>query len=239
METTPEVIQDTPLGQEMELTALLPHEMVVAQQQLITWCDGKLLIERRESKELFEATKEALKNGWKHATLKHQYKNSVKRISYYEKIKAALLQGYYIIPNFDVEVFLIRTKKEKPLSRRSARWNDIERTEQTAHDVPLGEGEYKNNRPIIVQTELDEKNTIYWADRWDDIQFPVNMAKPVIMEATANAMKHKIFDQFGVFPSTRKKVDPVIIGQIRMKSGPFSSKVVSFMIAWHLNTNVL
>jgi hypothetical protein len=64
------------------------------------------------------------------------------------------------------------------------------------------------------------------------------MAKPEIMNATAAAMRMKIFDQIGVMPHTRKKEDPVIIGQIIRKVG-YTKHTVSFMIAWHLNTNVI
>ena len=105
--------------------------------------------------------------------------------------------------------------------------------------MPISVGDYKNNRPNIYEKRIDEKTKHYWAESWKDVEFPVNMCKPVIMEATTEAMALKIFDRFGVFPSTRKKIDPVIIGQIVHKAGPFNEKIVSFMIAWHLNTNVL
>jgi len=64
------------------------------------------------------------------------------------------------------------------------------------------------------------------------------MCKPQIMEATSRAMALKIFDRFGVFPPTQDD-DPVILGQIVHKAGQYRTKIVSFLIAWHLNTNVL
>lgn len=224
---------------DIELTATLPHEMIVAQQKLITWCDGKIQIIRTESVELKDAYEHAKEMKWKYTALQNQYNKSVKRISYYEKIKEALLAGYYIVPNFDVEIFAIRTNREKPLRCLSeSRWGRI-RDEQPAHDMPLGEGDYVNNRPIIYSQKIEDNKKEYWAESWQDIEFPVTMAKPIIMEATTQAMRQKIFDRFGVFPSTRKKTDPVIIGQIVHKESQFKERIVSFMIAWHINTNVI
>lgn len=237
MELTNQIIQN--VAKDIELTARLPNEMIVAQQQLITWCDGKIQVVRAESVELKAAYEHAKEMKWKHTALQNQYNNSVKRISYYEKIKAALLEGYCIVPNFDVEIFAIRSKRQKPMKFLSTSNWGRSRDEQPAHDVPLGEGEYVNNRPIIYSRKIGDEKKEYWAEKWQDVEFPITMCKPVIMEATTEAMKQKIFDRFGVFPSTRKKCDPVIIGQIVNKTGQYGERVVSFMIAWHLNTNVL
>jgi hypothetical protein len=224
---------------DIELTATLPNEMIVAQQQLITWCDGKIQVIRTESLELKEAFEHAKEMKWKYTALQNQYNKSVKRISYYEKIKEALLAGYYIVPNFDVEIFAIRTKRQKPMKFLSTSNWGSNRDEQPAHDMPLGEGDYVNNRPIIYSKKIEDNKKEYWAESWQDIEFPVTMAKPMIMEATTQAMKQKIFDRFGVFPSTRKKTDPVIIGQIVHKESNYKDRIVSFMIAWHINTNVI
>ena len=232
-------LQITPVVSDLELTATLPHEMVVAQQQLITWCDGKIMVIKAESKELGEATEHAKKMKWKSTTLQNQYNLSLKRVSYYEKIKSALLEGYYIVPNFDVEIFAIRTDKNKPRKFLTTSSWGRSRDEQPAHDMPITVGDYKNNRPIIFERAIDEKTKEYWAEKWQDVEFPVTMCKPEIMEATTQAMALKIFDRFGVFPSTRKKCDPVIIGQIVHKNSQYGEKIVSFMIAWHINTNVL
>lgn len=232
-------LQMTPLVNDIELTATLPIEMINSQQQLITWCDGKINLVKQESSELLSAFEHAKKMKWKFSILQNQYNGSLKRISYYEKIKAALLAGYYIIPNFDVEIFAIRTDKGKPKRYLSTSSWDRERDEQPAHDVPITVGDYVNNRPEVYQRTIDEKTKQYWAENWKEVEFPVNMAKPMIMEATTEAMALKIFDRFGVFPSTRKKVDPVIIGQIVNRVSKYNEKIVSFMIAWHLDTRVL
>lgn len=228
-----------PYVKDLQLTATVPNEMMLAQNQLIGWCDKKVQYLKLEVEKLKTAYEHAKKMKWKYTTLQNQYNKTQKRVTYYEKIKAALEAGYTIIPNFPVDIFAIRTDKDKPKKYLSTRsWNDIFR--QHPNELKVGEGDYKNDRPIVYSKALNEKDKQYWAEDWrDEIEFPLNMAKPIIMEATSNAMALKIFDKFGVFPSARKDDDPVIIGQIVCKENQFKTRIVSFMIAWHINTNVL
>lgn len=236
-----EIINPASVLNDLQLTATLPHEMVNAQQQLITWVDSKLILLRVETKELELATAHAKKMKWKYSVLHNQHSRSIKRVSYYEKIKSALIEGYYIVPNFPIQMFAIRTNKQRPLRVFSTRRFD-NRT-QEAMELPETIGEYKN--PVAIQYEitqnLSEGKTLtqYWNEKWDDIDFPITMAKPEIMEATSHAMGLKVFDRIGIMPSIKRKEDPVIIGQIISKTNAYSEKIVSFMIAWHLNTNVL
>ncbi len=53
---------------DIELSAFEPIEMVNSQQQLITWCDAKLIYLKKESDEL--------KAAYEHA-VEHKYKSSV------------------------------------------------------------------------------------------------------------------------------------------------------------------
>lgn len=224
----------------LELTATVPMEMVNAQQQLITWCDGKLKALRFESNELKGATEHAKQMKWKSATLQNQYNKSLRKISFYEKMKAALLEGFYIVPNFPIQMFAIKTKKKFVYGHSWSYWGEFE---QNAQELAQGEGEYKNPFPIVsrVTSEHKDGKEIRKAESeavdWDEFEFPLTMARPQIMEATSRAMALKIFDRIGIMPA-HKKDDPVIIGQIFNKNG-WNEKIVSFMIAWHLNTNVL
>lgn len=228
----PQVVKD------IELTASIPQEMVLAQQQLIDWCDNKILSVSAESVELKESHEHAKANNWKSSVLKKHYDLSVKRLAYYEKIREALLAGYYIVPNFQIDLFAIRTNRADPKSSVLSYWNSHE---QDAKELPLQEGEYKNPFPLVRKhsRELSDGKKDTWStvDGWDDIEFPITMAKPMIMEATTKAMALKVFDEIGIVPHERKE-DPIIIGRIFFKEGS-KKKRVSFMIAWHLNTNVL
>lgn len=232
--------QLSPIVKDLELTAMAPLEMVNAQQQLITWCDGKLVSLRHESKELFDAYEHAKFMDWKYSTLEGQYKKSLKKISYYEKIKSALLEGYYIVPNFPIQLFAIRTNRKKVSGSSGQYWGDFRQEEQ---ELIAGDGEYQNPFPVVVRQQAIHKDGVElrkshsYADEWAEMEFPITMSKPNIMKATSRAMALKIFDRIGVMPATKNE-DPVIIGQIIRKNG-WTKKIVSFMIAWHLNTNVL
>lgn len=232
---------ETPVVENLQLTATMPDEMVEAQTGLIFWCDKKLSSLKAESADLKEAYEIALDRKWNTVTLKNQYNKSVKQITYYEKMKAALEAGYYIVPNFPVQMFAIRTKKYHPNKDSYSYWSDHQ---QTAQELPIGSGEYKNPFPLVIRKQEVKdgqgktiRDALSYPDDWDEIDFPVTMAKPRIMEATSQAMALNIFDQFGIMPATRKE-DPVIIGQIKISSG-YRTKLVSFMIAWHLDTKVL
>lgn len=234
-----EVINPASIIGDVQLTATLPQEMVTAQIQLIDWCINKISIERADSEELRLATEHAKKSKWKFSTLQANYYKSVKRVEYYEKIKLALEAGFYIVPNFPIQMFAIRTTSKKPLyGEMKERWNSD--FKQDAKELSAEDGEYKNPFPQVfsktVKVDGIDK-TLYYPKDWNDIEFPMTMAKPTIMEATTRAMALKIFDQIGIMPAARKE-DPVIIGQIFRKSG-YNTKIVSFMIAWHLNTNML
>jgi hypothetical protein len=109
-------------------------------------------------------------------------------------------------------------------------------------ELPVGEGEYKNPFPVVIvetTTHGDgKKDYKSYAEEWKDMEFPITMIKPEIIEATNRAMALEIFDQFGILPATKNE-DPIIVGQIINKTGSYRMKIVSFMIAWHFDTKVL
>lgn len=227
---------------DLELTAVIPSEMVASQQQLIAWCEKKILSANVEAIELGEAVDHARKNKWKSGTLATQHSRALKRVEYYKKIKLALEAGYYIVPNFPIEMFAIRKQhNRKPRGWSNSKWAD--HTQKSA-ELAAGQGEYKNPFPLVVRESRQLQDGKWeqesYPTEWDQFEFPINMAKPQIMSVTQTALTLKIFDRVGVMPSVRrKKEDPVIIGQIVHKTNGNTEKVVSFMIAWHLNTNVL
>lgn len=232
----------TKVCDDIELTAKTPFEMLEAQASLIEWCDKKLTVLNNDAKELEEATAHAKKNKWRWQVHDKHHKLALKRVEYYEKIRGALMNGYYIVPNFPISFFAIKTNKHQP-KKLYGTYNWAK--EQHPQSLAIGEGEYKNPFPNRMQeTKTDDKGrqeTYTWATSWqDEIDFPVSMAKPMIMGATSHAMALKIFDRFGILPAAATRGgDPAIIGQIVTKQNGYVKKVVSFMVAWHLNTNVL
>jgi hypothetical protein len=237
---TVDVIHPATVVQDIALTATLPSEMVQSQHDLIEGCEKKITVSQDEVRELWDAYSRAKKMKWKDAPLRNLWRNASKRLVYYEKVKAALGAGYYIVPNFDVRFFAIRTNKNTPKDQWTVfSWNAAEHKKE-AQELPIGEGEYQNPFPVVYEKSVgegDSKKKYSRAERWDQMEFPIMMAKPDVMEATSRAMALKIFDRIGVFPNFRKE-DPVIIGQVFRKVG-YTTKIVSFMIAWHLDTRMI
>jgi hypothetical protein len=218
---------------------------------------GEVESAKAESKELSEAYDQALARKWKTSTISKHHSLAIKRVTqaearvgYYTKIMEALRAGYYIVPPMDMELFAIRTDQKNP--RKFWRYlisSHQGNFQQSCKVLPIGKGDYKNPHPKVENDYRKETKNAeglvvrpYWADRWDDIEFPINMIKPQIMEATGKAMAAKIFDELGVLPQDyRRNPDPVILGRIyEPKQYAYQeTKVLTFLIAWHLNTKDL
>lgn len=238
--------------ENIELTAETGDEMAQCQSALILWCKSKIKETQHQAEELKSAFHHAVKRKWKSDTLKRHAALAAKRVDFYERLLAALEHGYQIVPPFPITAFAVRTNKAKPLKMASYRSSDTH--EQKAPELPSGEGEYKNPFPIVHQRLIspEQKATAttqykaevkeYFATGWDDLEFPVTMAKPKIMEATTRAMALQIFDEIGILPQDGRRVDPMIIATIIIphSSGGYSTpRRISFIIAWHLDTETL
>ena len=235
-----------PDAQALELTATTPAEMQSANSALIQWCEQKIAAMKHDAAELAESFAIAVKRKWKSATLKRHADLAAKRVTFYEKIKSALEAGYCIVPNFPVTVFAIRTDREKPMRKLYiGTWRHGGNHTQKAQELPEGQGEYKDPMPFVrtydnQRTKPDgSKVTEYQieATEFDGVDFPINMAKPKIMEATSRAMALKVFDEMGVLPDPHPKKDPMIVGRILdpRPTGYGSKKFITFIVAWHLN----
>lgn len=224
-----------------------------AQTQLISWCEQKIAAMKHDAAELAENLSIALRNKWKSSTLKRHADLATKRVTFYEKIKAALEAGYCIVPNFPVTLFAIRTDKTKPATMFTCTEHYSKphyAKTQEAKLLTVGEGEYQNPNPIVEEIHTDivtderENTKQVWTSEavgWNEIDFPINMAKPIIMEATERAMKQKIFDELGILPDSKPKKDPLIVGRILdpRPTGYEPQKFVTFIVAWHLNVRDL
>lgn len=229
-------------GSEVQVSASTPDEMMMANAALVTWCDTKIAGLQAEEDELTASYEVAKKNKWKSTTLKKHADLAGKRMVFYAKMKQALEEGFMIVPNFPVEVFAIRSTKEKPLKLLST--NHWDRHQQNAATLNPGEGEYRNPFPAVMQRSFppDDKGNVskeFWAEQWKEMEFPLTMCKPHIMEATNRAMALRLFDDFGILPST-KRTDPLIVARLKdPRSTQFSQKFITFIVAWYLDTEMI
>jgi hypothetical protein len=244
METTA-IVPHQPItqrGADLHLVAETPAEMSQCHESLIAWCRAKVAACMAESIELQQAFEHAVAKKWKYSVLKRHAEMAKKRVIYYEKILVALENGYCIVPNFPVEMFAIRTKTKTPKGEMTTQhWAAFQ---QKSKELPQGEGAYKNPFPVVLQGQfpapphpnapnVKQEVTKVWPSAWDDLEFPITMAKPEIMQMVDRAMALKVFDELGVLPRNRKE-DPLIVG--RMHCG---NKLVTFIVAWHINTRDL
>lgn len=236
---------------EVQLTATEPDEIAAAQVSLVDWCQERIARLRAEHGELEAAVAEAVKNKWKSEVLEKHARQAGRRVEFYSKMLTALEHGYVIIPNFPVRVFAVRTDRARPLRLFST--SQFASHEQPTQGLPAGEGEYKNPFPEVWQQTIDTssapggaKVTKYFSEAWREFEFPLTMAKPQIMEATSKAMALRVFDDLGIFPDGRTRQqraadeDPIIVARLRdPRSSKYKVRMVTFMVAWHLDTRVL
>ena len=231
------------------LVALTPAEVPVAQADLVDWCQRKLVALGRELSEARQNLTIAKDAGWR----RNMYVNAIAKVRarmiYFAKIKAAVSEGYLVVPNFPVEVMAVRVERQRPPAAQvgGLHYEGIPSSVREARPqlLPPGRGRYVDD----VQFSRHEKYEIqeggkavtrhgYEATGYDDPDFPVRLVKPAILDATRRAMALRIFDRIGVV--TRRKQDPVVVGEIidpraNLQWRTQDQRRVTFFIAWWLN----
>lgn len=170
--------------------------------------------------------------------------------TFYEKILAALKAGYAIIPNFQMNVFAIRTKAKAPRSEsRAGQYNQFP---QRAQLLTQGEGAYVSPQPLVVTTKTKDKDgqgrdvERYFQspdDEFQDVEFPIALAKPQLMSRVGEAMAAKLFDEVGVAVDTWNRNrggghgDPVLLG--RLLNPRTNRPSVSFFLGWYFDPSKL
>lgn len=261
------VHDDAPL--DTHLIATSPLEMQAARGDLQAWLEQRLTILERDIIEANRALEEARKNNWSTIAFTAARNRAVDEETFYNKILAAVEAGYTIIPDFPIQVFAVRRGEDPRqetmtfVGVHNGRNTGLGRPIPT-DSAPAGVGDYRNPLPAV--SDWTRENTLatpenkqprYYTTvtRWRHpaapISFPKTSARSPVMRATAKAMKEKTFDRIGVcLPTTEvaggrqvqqgvRAGDPLIIGQIVGKRVGSRQKVVSFIIAWHLDLNEL
>lgn len=259
------VHNDTSAVPETHLVARSPAEMEAARGGMKAWLEQKLTVIERDIVEANAALNEARRNNWNTTPFTSARNRLVDDETYYNKILAAVEAGHTIIPDFPISVFAVRTEGKD--RRQSNTWYGHPGDQTYLHvpvqadELPAGAGEYRNPQPETYNSREGTRK-VDGVDRVivrvtrtgkpvGPISFPSMTARSPIMRATAEAMKEKTFDQIGVcLPTTAVAAgrqvqqsarggDPLVIGQILRKRLGSRQKIVSFIIAWHLNLNEL
>lgn len=220
------------------IIAVNPQQMQEAQAQTIGWIGAKLTDAQQDLSIAMETFEALHKAGLRTKPAEAIAVKARRRIKFYEKVKAALDEGYYIIPPFDIQLFAIRTNRvSTPDNTSDSRWQQ----EMKPVALPVGEGRYENPAVARVQTGTETKKdcggkdyqvTLFSNANWQDgIDLPVRALKPQIIHEVGRALELKIFDALGIAPAYRA-ADPIIAGHIMRPDG---KGVLTFFVAWWLD----
>lgn len=244
--------QEAHVENNIELVALAPSDLLAAQTNLVNWCDHKTQALHLEAAEARENLRIAKDNKWRTTGLQNAATRAEKRIVFYEKIKAAVAAGYLIVPNFPVDLFAMRVSKATPKEevREPGSWGTPS-IPVTPELLPVGDGRYVGPEATLSNTSYEKREggkaevvRQFTADGFqEEIGFPVQAVKPVVLDATQRAMALKIFDAIGLVRNggaggwVQRKGDPIVIGRLIDPRG--NGRMVSFFVAWWLNTRDL
>lgn len=219
------------------------------QAPLAGWAQKKFDAARDEHIELTQAVDEARKHKWKISSLQRAANGALKRMTFYEKVVAALEAGYMLFPPVpNADLIAVRTNYTDggvEWRNQSAGWGSPRIEEHASEAPPIGEGEYKSPwmgwvlwRQIKNEKNEDRKE---WklVSELENAEFPVAMGKPEIIRATSAAMEMKVFDEIRLFPFTKKKGDPCILGSIVCRESRTQERRLYFLISWRINESDL
>lgn len=232
-----------------EVIALNLPQLDAAHQQMIGWAKAQQVGVRAELAEERESLKIATHRKWATDPFKRRIARLEKRVQFFSKMEEALAAGFILIPNFDMDVFAIRTRAKTAVGGvREGRFNNFV---QPAQLLASGQGRYVDPNPFI-HTETDtvpdgkggtKSQTHQWPTGLDEaVSFPLQMARPMLMTKAGEAMALKVFDEIGVARDTQwrrtgTRGDPFLVGRI---GNPNRGRAaVSFFLGWSFDPSRL
>jgi hypothetical protein len=228
---------------DVNLVALTPADMVPAQSELIAWCDRKIRALSDELEELDLHQKLALENGWKTSVVVSNLNRTARRITYYQKMQAALQAGYLLVPNMPIDVLAVRVSRAAP--PRKASESSWRASQANPELLAAGEGRYVDETVYTIEHTEKRKNyagheydhsTFLPSSYDDEVDFPIALTKPVVLAAAARAMALKVFDQIGRVQNGGGR-DPILVGQLLDPRR--GGRLATFFLAWWVDTSTL
>lgn len=239
---------------ELYLIARNPDELNSAHGNMRKWAQSMVTNMQAEVAECQAAYDVAMKNKWASGRLKRLLAVAKQRTLFYEKIDTALASGYLVVPNFQMDTFMIRTAKKKPnrAYEENRRWTEDARLAEESERLPQGEGENRNpipkvNTSLVEATKDSRGNSVeiyrHEATEWNQVGFPIALAKSAIMADGAKAAALKLFDEIGIAQDAgnwgmqRRKGDPMLLG--RLLNPRANRPAVTFFIAWAIDLRAI
>jgi hypothetical protein len=243
----PKAVEELPLPVAGNLLVVARNsaEMAQAQMKLVSWAIGKVALEKSKLEEAEALLAKAKSMHQRTSSLAKAVATAKGSVLYYAKVQQAIEAGYCIVPNFPIELIMVRTDAEEPVDHEvNGSWASLPAVRPA--QLPTGMGRYVSAEVASAvredTTEKDGKVTktkVRYTTGFQDVAFPARLAKIAILSDLDVAQKRKIFDSIGVLPATRRQPDPMLIGQIHCRQGRRDVKTISFMIAWWIDTSML
>jgi len=218
--------------------ALTPAEMGPAQTALAEWCTRKIAALQTDLADLDANLAIVAEAGVKCGAFVVAARQARQRVTYYEKIRAAVDAGFLIVPNMPVDVFAVRVNRSKQPTTTKEYSAHFAATPQL---LPAGEGRYVDDGLTHTVEQYQGKDyngkeitkERYHSADYDQLDFPVTLVKPVVLAAVQRALADKLFDQLGIVQNTARQ-DPIVVGQFLDPRG--RGRRVTFFVAWWLDT---
>jgi len=216
-----------------------PQGLQNAHGDLRAWAVAKVTECKSELEEQEAILQQAIRGHWGRGRIERLINRGSKRLLFYEKIVMALDAGYLVIPNMPMDTIAIRTTRKKPSGAPGSTWTSFAQTGQL---LPVGEGEFKNPIPRreLYSEEYEEKGVSKTRDRaipdaWRELEFPIELANPQLIEKANQALSKKLFDELGfVRDASNSRGDPILVGRLR---NPITNRLdVTFFLGWRLDT---
>lgn len=232
--------------------ARTPGELENSQGHLIHWVKQTLAMHRQKLRDAEANLKAAADAKVKTAPWRRHVSIAKRRIVYYDKVRQALELGYFIVPDFPINVIAVRTTRKKPTKADELVEYRHHARAEGPQELPQGEGRYVNPEKFTTSEKIEvprgkdaEGKPKMVEDTWfriwgeyAEIDFPIRLVRPEVLQAYGKAAKEKLFDSIGIMPDNRKDRDPMIIGTIEMNEGA-KKKRVSFLVAWWIPVSSL
>lgn len=234
---------------DLVVIATTPLEMAGAQTQLIGWFGKKIEACKAELAEAEENLALAKTRKWRIQGWIRRVVLSKQAVAYYEKAKAALEEGYCLVPDFPVEIIAIRTTAGGPRRNASEAWHSTPGVnDQVTNSPAIGEGEYVSPEAATRtfsyekdsgrQDGKKEKRYVSEAVEFLPPDFPYKLVKPKILDDTNKAMAMKIFDEICVVSKPRRAPDPIVVGRVKRTIGT-QQRILSFLVSWWIDAGDL
>lgn len=251
--TATETAGETSSATALALVGARPHEVIALNQPQLVAAHAQMLawVETARTQTFTELDEErtnlatATERKWATEPFKKRVARLTKRVEFFDKIEAALREGYVLVPNFPMTVFAIRTDARAPKGGiEEGRWNQFV---QRAQILPEGHGRYVDPRPKVMTQESQvpdgnggKKTAVsQWpAEEFDAVTFPLAMARPLLMTRAGETMARKIFDEVGIVTdSGGPRPDPILVGRILNPNR--GRPPVSFFLGWSFDPSRL